>query len=51
MNIKALKSICQMGTKTPEHARSSARVKTRLELLEAYNANPEDFHARLVTGN
>ena len=27
------------------------RVESSQELLEVYNANPEDFHTRLVTGN
>ena len=27
------------------------RVESSQELLEAYNANPEDFHTRLVTGD
>ena len=27
------------------------RVESSQELLEVYNANPEDFHARLVTGD
>ena len=26
------------------------RVESSQELLEVYNANPEDFHTRLVTG-
>ena len=40
-----------MGTQKPEHARSSARVESSQNLLEVYNANPEDFHTRLVTGD
>ena len=27
------------------------RVESSQELLEVYNANPEDFHTRLVTGD
>ena len=27
------------------------RVKSSQEVLEVYNANPEDFHTRLVTGD
>ena len=27
------------------------RMKSSQELLEVYNANPEDFHTRLVTGD
>ena len=31
--------------------RSEQRVESSQELLEVYNANPEDFHTRLVTGD
>ena len=27
------------------------RVESSQELLEVYNANPEDFHTRIVTGD
>ena len=27
------------------------RAESSQELLEVYNANPEDFHTRLVTGD
>ena len=30
---------------------SQQRVESSQELLEVYNANPEDFHTRLVTGD
>ena len=38
-----------MGTQKPEHAKQ--RVESSQELLEVCNADPEDFHTRLVTGD
>ena len=35
-----------MGTQKPEHARSSAKDGVRPRTV--HNANPEDFHTRLV---
>ena len=40
-----------MGTQEHEQTKWSGRVESSQELLEVYNANPEDFHTRLVTGD
>ena len=46
MNIQACQSICQVGTQ-----KRLQKVESCQQFLEVYNANPEDFHTCLGTGD
>ena len=44
-----VKSICHVGTRNQNMQDRQQRVESSQELLEVYNAKPEDFHTHLVT--